>query len=819
MKKIILITLCNLFFIALKAQPALNSTNIIKGVIMDSLTKQPLEYATITLFTKGSKKPFNGTVTDKIGSYILKDIPDGSYSVDFEFIGYKQFAIADIALNNNTTVVKNIALLPKKGDLQGVTVVATQKLIENKIDKIVFNAEKDITSQSGVATDVLKKVPQVSVDVDGNVQLAGSSGVRFLINGKPSTAFGSNIADVLQSIPASQIKSVEVITNPGAKYDAQGLGGIINIILKTSNAKGYNGNLSLTGGSLQQNGSLNLNARHNNFGVNAFVSGNARLRSTTHTTSERLTNDSSSVSSLQQKGTGSFDRHSMQAGLGFDWTIKKYNSFTGNISYNDFGFNGKGNTNQAFQDDKAGTVPPKFSVINSKNQYTYQGIDASLNYKRTFTTEDQQLELGINTSHGNEKGNISNQQLLLPQDSLFYGTQSYNPGKTNETQVNIDYVQPLHKDVLLGLGTKGTFYNINSTAEVLRYQPSLKEFLPDASLANNLSYNQKVYAAYAELSFPAGTWFTAKIGGRYERTEIKSYYANAQQQVQAPGYNTFVPSIYLSRKLTETQTIKLSYSRRIERPSYEDLNPFVNTNDPKNISAGNAFLRSELGYRYELGYNRDFGPIGSIMVNLFYRVSQDDIQPYIVYYPSYKVGDSTYTNVSVSTRQNIGTEKNAGINLFGDLHPNPKLNIRANVFLFKRHTINLLDPGYNYNSFNYRFNLNASYQFTSTLVAEFFGNFNSARHEAQGAYPSFTSYSFAVRRQFWKKKGSLALSANNFFSQYVNQRTTLSGPNFSVNSLRQIPFRSVSLNFAWKFGKLDFKKEKQESEPANTPAE
>ncbi len=819
MKKIILFTLCNVFFIAVKAQPALNSTNIIKGVIIDSLTKEPLEYATITLFAKGTKKPFNGTVTDKIGNYILKDIPDAIYSVDFEFIGYKKVTITDIALSNNTAVVKNIALLSKKGDLQGVTVVATQKLIENKIDKIVFNAEKDITSQSGVATDVLKKVPQVSVDVDGNVQLAGNSGVRFLINGKPSTAFGSNIADVLQSIPASQIKSVEVITNPGAKYDAQGLGGIINIILKTSNAKGYNGNLSLTGGSLQQNGSLNLNARHNNFGINAFVSGNSRLRSTTHTTSERITNDGNVISSLQQQGTGRFDRHSQEAGLGFDWTIKKYNSFTGNVSYNDFGFNGKGNTNQALQEDKASTVPPIFSTINSNSKYTYKGVDASFNYKRTFSTDEQQLELGINTSHGNEKGNISNQQSLMPQDSLFYGTQSKNPGKINETQVNIDYVQPLHKDVLLGFGTKGTFYNINSTADVLRYQPSAKEFLPDASLANNLVYNQKVLAAYAELSFPAGTWFTAKIGSRYERTEIKSYYANAQHQVQVPGYNTFVPSVYLSRKLTETQTIKLSYSRRIERPSYDELNPFVNTNDPKNISVGNAYLKPELGYRYELGYNRDFGSIGSIMVNLFYRVSQDDIQPYIVFYPSYKVGDSTFTNVSVSTRQNIGTEKNVGINLFGDLHPNTKLNIRTNIFLFNRHTINLLDAGYNYNSFNYRFNLNASYQFTSTLVAEFFGNFNSARHEAQGAYPSFTSYSFAIRRQFWKKKGSLALSANNFFSQYVNQRTILSGPNFSVNSLRQIPFRSISLNFVWKFGKLDFKKEKQETEPANTPAE
>ncbi|MEO5891905.1 MAG: TonB-dependent receptor [Ferruginibacter sp.] len=792
--------------------------NTITGSVTDSLHKTALEYATITLTAKGSKKPLNGTVTDKNGSYMLNEIPDGVYELAFEFIGYTSQTISEVALSKNSTVIKNLSLLPQKGSLEGVTVVATQKLVENKIDKMVFNAEKDITSQSGVATDVLKKVPQVSVDADGNVQLAGSGGVRFLINGKPSTAFGSNIADVLQSIPASQIKSIEVITNPGAKYDAQGLGGIINIILKTSNAKGYNGNLSLTTGTLMENGSFNVNVRNNNFGINAFLSGNARLPSSTLTSSERLTRDSNRVSSLQQEGSGRFNRHGAQTGMGFDWTYKKFNSFTGNIGYNIFGFSGRGATSQVLQDDKTINSPTILSFINTKSKFTYKGTDAALNYKRTFANEDQQLDIGVNASFGNDDGSISNQQFLLPKDSLFYGTQSINPGKTSETEVNIDYTQPLKKDIILGIGAKGSFDNITSTSDVLRYNPASKLFLPDASLANDLVYKQNVYALYTELSLPVSNWFTAKIGGRYERTIINSYYANAQQQVEVPAYNTFVPSVYLSKKLDDNQTIKLSYSKRIERPDYEALNPFVNTNDPKNLSAGNPNLRPESGYRYELGYNRDFGKTGSIMINFFYRVNENDIQPYIIYYPFYKVGDSIYSNVSVNTRQNIGREKNLGVNLFGDLHLNTKLTIRTNVFLFHRHTINQLDAGYDYNSFNYRFNMNAGYQFTNSLVGEFFGNFNSARHEAQGAYPSFTSYSFAVRKQFWKKKGSVALNANNFLNKYVNQRTELAGPDFAVNSVRQIPFRSVSLNFSWKFGKLEFKKDKPDTEPGNAPA-
>ena len=817
MKKITLLAAYLFLLITVKAQSA-DGGNIISGAITDSLSKTPLEYATISLFIKGNKKPVNGTVTDKAGHYILKDIPGGTYNITFEFIGYASFTIADINLAKNNSITKNIALLAKKSDLQGVTIVAQQKLVENKIDKMVFNAEKDITSQSGVATDVLKKVPMVSVDADGNVELAGSGGVRFLINGKPSTAFGSSIVDVLQSIPANQIKTVEVITNPGAKYDAQGMGGIINIILKNNSAKGYNGNINLTAGSLFENGSINFNVRHNNFGANIFASGNYRLRTTTPRESDRITNDSNTVSQLNQQGAGSFIRHGVQRGGGFDWTIKKYNSITGSISFNDFAFSGRGYTNQSLLADKNGSEPPLLTLLNTSQKYNYYNTDANLTYKRTFAKEDQELTIGFNTSHENQDGYGTSEQLQQPQDSLFYATHSSNPGKTKETTINVDYVQPLKKDIQLGFGTEGSFYDISSFSNVLQYQPASQTYEPNASLTNNLEYKQKVYAAYAELSFPVSTWFTAKLGYRYERTEIESYYSDAPQQANIPGYNTLVPSIFFSKKLGENQTIKLSYSKRIERPDYEDLNPFVNTNDPKNLSTGNTNLRPELGHRIELGYNRDFGKAGSINVNLFYRINENDIQPYIVYYPTYKVGDSIFTNVSVSTRQNIGKENNAGINFFADLHPTTKLDIRSNAFFFHRHTINTLDAGYNYNSFNYRFNMNASYQFTSVLVAEFFGNFNSPRHEAQGTYPSFTNYSFAIRKQFWKKKGSIALTANNFFKEYIAQKSNLFGPDFAVNSIRQLPMRSVSINFAWKFGKLDFKKDKPEGETNAAPS-
>lgn len=174
----------------------------------------------------------------------------------------------------------------------------------------------------------------------------------------------------------------------------------------------------------------------------------------------------------------------------------------------------------------------------------------------------------------------------------------------------------------------------------------------------------------------------------------------------------------------------------------------------------------------------------------------------------------------MSTRQNIGKENNIEVNFFGDLKFIPKLNLGTNLFFFERHTINVIDQGYNYNSFNYRVNLNADYQFTNNLLAEFFGNFNSARHEAQGKYPSFTTYSLAVRKQFWNKKGSIALTASNPFNKYVVQKTEVFGPNFTINGLRSIPFRSFGINFTWKFGRLEFKKDKDKpNDSLNAPTD
>jgi len=791
----------------------ITSTFKIKGRLLDSKSHQPLEYATISIFPKGSKKPTNGAVSDRKGNFEVDKVAPGTYKLVAEFIGYKPHSLFNIIVGKDKPVndVNDILLQSAATTLQNITISGQPKIIENKIDRLVFNAEQDVTSQVGVATDILKKVPMVSVDVDGNVELAGSSSIRFLIDGKPSAAFGSNITDVLQSIPASQIKSIEVITSPGAKYDAQGLGGIINIILKKNTSQGVNGNLSLTAGTRTENGSFNFNARKQNFGMNAYISGDTRLKTNTLSSSERVTNDTAANTNvyLNQNGNSRFTRGGFQSGLGFDWDLNDHNSFSGSVSYEKFSHLENSTTlqSQLTKDPYSNVLSDDENTINNEHIFHFHNIDASLNYKKTFSKKDQELDLAVNSSFGNRNATDNSYLYLLPMDSLYYSTKGHNPGTENETEIKADYTQSIKKNIILGVGSKLGLYDISGNSTVLKLNGS-DFYSKDPYLSENIAYHQKVYALYGELTFPVFGWFDAKVGERYERTEINSYYSDAQQQEKVPGYNTFVPSLFFSKKITDNSLLKLSYSKRIERPDYRGLDPFINTSDPKNLSAGNIHLKPELGKRYELSYSTNIEKVGSFMISLFYRINLQDIQPFIVYYPSFRVGDTTYTDVAVSTSQNIGRENNIGLNAFGSMKLFSKLDIRTNFFLFERHTINVIDKGYNYNSFNYHINLNADYQFSKTLLAEFFGNFRSERHQAQGSYPSFTTYSVAIRKQFWNKKGSLAFTASNPFHKTLDQKTKVFGPEFITNAYRSIPFRSIGINFTWKFGKLEFKNNK-----------
>ncbi|HEY4108714.1 TonB-dependent receptor domain-containing protein [Puia sp.] len=800
--------------------PSNESVARITGRIVDSLSHQPLQYATITVYKQKETKPAGGGMTGPKGTFAVDDLTPGSYTLTIGLIGYAPHTLRAVTLDGKKAVILGDIMVGKKAtDLQAVTVTAPRGLVENKIDKLVYNVEKDVTSLGGVATDVLKKVPMVSVDVDGNVDIMGNTNILFLINGRPSSIFGNSLADALQAIPASQIKSIEVITSPGAKYDAEGTGGIINIILKDNKLNGINGNLSLTGGSRLQNGSLNLNARHGNFGINAFFSGNAQLPSTTRNSSIRRSYDSAGnlVDNLMQNGSSRFLRNGFESGIGFEWAPDKHNTISANAGYDNFGNHNQGTTEQHEQKFDPATTTPNFdlaSLIRSTSQFRATSLDWELHYKRTFEQEDRELDLSIDGSQGHNSSAYTQAQSMPNGDSTFGGSQGSSTGHDHEVNFRLDYVQPFGDKVRLETGGRVQLRQIASNSPVYTFDPGIADYPYDSSQSNALTYNRHVYAGYASLTFPLFNFLDVKGGLRYERTETDAGFSKAPN-TNIPGYNTFAPTIIFSHSFGDEQTLKIGYAHRIHRPNYRWLNPYINASDPKNLSGGNPFLQPEVADNFDLTYSRSFEKGSAINVQAFYRKSSHDIQPFIQYYPNFTLGDSVYSDVSVSLPMNVGAEANTGVNIYGSVPVGKKLNLRSNISVFNRHITTGSLGGSAINSFNYRINLNASYQLSSTFILEFFGNFNSARNEIQGRYPSFTSYNFAARKQFWNKKASIAFTTTNPFGFYVDQATAVKGSNFTLNSLRRVPYQSFGINFTYKFGKLEFKKDKEEEkEPA-----
>ena len=787
----------------------------IEGIVVDADAKLPIEYATIILYVKGTKNAIGGTTANDKGAFQIKELVNGSYKIEVEFVGFKTITVDNIEIDNahSKVNVNTIALVKSKSTLADVTVKSSAKTIDNKIDKMVFNAEKDISAQNGVATDLLKKIPMVSVDIDGNVQLAGTSSIRFLINGKPSVAYGSNVNEVLQSIPASEIKTVEVITNPGAKYDADGLGGIINIVLKQNKTKGYNGNISTSIGTRIQNGSINLAARKNNFGASLFLATNQTLRSATPLTMNRTTVDAANknYNYMLQDGSSDVKRQGTHSGLNLDWTYLKKNSFNASFGMNSFGSDATGTNTQTLSSQPFNGSMIQTALLHNvtSNSFSENGnYNYSGSYKRTFDKDGRELEIAYNAGSSKYNMNAGTLQYNMPSQSLIYGSSNLNGATEKESELKLDYAEPITDNIKLNVGSKVTELGINSATNVF-IQSSTQALKQNNSLSNTMNYNQKVVAFYSELEFPIKNWVEVKLGGRFEQTNVNAIFSKTTQVVN-PDYNNFVPSIFFKRKIGEENSIKLSYSRRINRPGTEEISPYINTTDPKNMSQGNPYLLPEKGERIELSYSQDLKALGSIMLTVFQRNSNQDIQPYVVYYPSLQVGDSLYYNVNLSKPQNIGLEKNTGVNLFGDLKVTSAFSVRTNISYYYRQIYNSIDPNYNATSQNYRANINLTYEFSKNLVSECFGNFNSARNEVQGKYPANISYSMAIRKKFWNGKGSLGLVANNPFAEFVKQQTLISGPNFTSDNIRYVPSRSFGISFNWRFGKLEFKKDRKE---------
>jgi len=792
------------------AQP--DKRTLISGKVTEQSTHEPVEYATVSVISEETGKVITGSLTDSRGEFKIFDIPVGTYRIEIGHISYEKTTLEGITVNvaGQLVLLGSINISPSMLTLEAVTVASDRPVIENKGGKIIYNVSSDITSQGGLAIDVLKKVPQVTVDVDGNVELQGNSNIRFLINGKPSAVFGNNLSDALASIPASQIRTIEAITNPGARYEAQGTGGVINIILEDNKMTGVTGNVNLSAGTRLENGSANLGMKKNNFGVNAFFSGNWRLRSDGAFSNLRETTDTAAgvITSLLQEGSDYFTRNGFRSGAGFEWEISKRDNLTGSLGYNQFNFNSSSLTDQEqLISDLSGRNPIGiFTTRNSDNRRKNSSFDWSLDYRRNFDREKHELGILLSSGYGRPGSSYTQAEYYTGESNPYKGSSSENPGIDNQMELAVDYVLPVNDSLLIETGIKATYQNLTSIADVSVFSPSANEYTIDPLQSYNLKYLKMITAGYFTANFKLFRFLDLKPGLRYEYTFADIKFPNTS----VPSYGTLVPSIVISHDFGEKNSLQLSYGRRIERPDYRELNPFINRSDPYNISTGNLFLKPEIGNNIELSFSKGFKKGGNLRLALIERMNSQEIEDVTVFYPEYTIGDSTYANVSVTTVQNIGKEYNSGFSTFISYPVTSKINLRGNVMVFHTYIASNLSEGNLSTGFRTRLNLNATFELPRDLVLELFGFYRSSGRGIQGREPQFFIYNFAFRKRFLNQNASFGFTTTNPFSRSIRQVRTISTENSTSTNMRDLPFRSFGISFSYKFGKMESEKRERE---------
>ena len=785
--------------------PAIKGT--IKGTVTDQQTGEPVEYATIVLLAADGMNQINGTLTEPDGSFKLSDIPVGEYQLKATFIGYTEQTIAGVKTTKKSPdlELQPIVLSADAVVLDGIEVTGEASLVENRIDKLVYNAEKDATNQGGDASDVLRKVPLLSVDLEGNVSLRGSSNLRILINGRPSTIFATSVADALKSIPSDQIKSVEVITTPSARYDGEGSGGIINIITKKKEAQGFTGTVNSSVGTRQNNFGLNVNALVGRFGINGGVNGfwswkrDAQIdfRRRDFGTGDLLTRE------LTQNGVNESGFFGANGNVGAFYDFNAYNSLNLSGRYNRFARSGEGITNGAI--DNFGSADNiAFSRFND-SQNANSGFDGTLDYRKTFPDQpDRELVLAFQLSGQNSNtDNIVDQTGELPiyQRDLI----NTNDGLNLEYTGQLDYVHPAGERLKVETGLKTVIRRIDSDYRTQVKPNDGGTFTDSPQLTDLFFYDQDVYAAYLSANWTVTDNWGLVAGARYEATEIGGDYRSENPSFEN-SYSNFLPSIILSRKLSEFSNIKASYTQRIQRPSLFYINPFTAISDPNSLQIGNPDLQPEVVDQYELAYNTY---IKGVVINgsAYYRRTEGLIESFL------RVGDDGIA--STTTFLNIGTNDTYGANFFTSFTLFKKLQLRASVNYGRYNgtgTVNgeLLERSANVISGNG----GGSYKFSDKLRADFFAFGRGQQQTLQGTNPSFSLYGVGLNYDF-SERTSAGLRIITPFSEDKVFASELRGASFEQYSAFTIPFRSFGISFSHKFGAIDFKAQNRRSKVEN----
>ncbi len=806
-----LLTVTLLILISSSFVHAQKSQGIVTGRIIDSETGAPLEFATITLYSAADSALVNGASTDPEGNFTV-EVPLGPYFARFRFLSYGESYENNIRLNaaNPQVNLGTLELTPDTETLAEVEVVGEKDQVQLALDKKIFNVGESLARVGGSASEILDNIPSVTVDVDGNVSLRGSDNVQIFIDGKPSGLVGISSTEALRSLPADMIERVEVITNPSARYQAEGVAGIINIVLKKERRDGVNLGVSANTGYPHNHGaSVNLNYRKNWY--NLFMNYGIRYNDFTGTGSEttQFFNPNSDNGIYFTESANERNRRGLSNSIRFgsDFFLDEKNTITASYLYRKS--DGENTTNVTYRDFDINRSPLSNTLRHAVEEEDEPTSEVNLSYRRTFDKQGQLLTADLQYRNSTE---LEIERITETRSTEGNSIQQRTSNEESDQSylLQIDYANPIGENAIWEAGIRSTSRQLGNDYQVFSQQAN--QWQMTDSLSNNFIYYEDVHAAYAIFGDKPGR-FSYQLGLRAEYSDINSdlHSINRESglmeitQSNPRKYLSLFPTTHFTYQLSDNRSVEWSYSRRIRRPGQRWLNPFLSLTDNRSYRTGNPNLNPEFTNSVELGYLHHFSK-ASLNSSIYYRNTQDVIQRVTTSVPTDSV------TLRYTMPMNLASENSYGFEfvLTADITTWWKTNTNFN---FYRQVINgenvegTQNTTLNSDTYTWNARTNSQFKLAPGLNAQLTFFYRAPNERPQGRNKSLAIADFGINKEILDKKGTLSFTVNDIFNTRRWRSETYNDDFYSEGDFQWRP-RTFNLGFTYQLRKTN-KKEGQ----------
>jgi outer membrane receptor for ferrienterochelin and colicins len=817
----------------------------VSGKIIEQDTKLPLEFATVTIQTTANVT-VNGALTNEKGEYSI-EVPAGTYNIKFDFISFKSTAITNKAITQDTDLGVT-TLVPDATMLNEVQITAERSTVEIKLDKRVYTVGNDMMVRGGTVSDVLDNVPSVSVDAEGNVALRGNQSVTILIDGRPSTMAGSNVAEVLRLLPADSVDKVEVITNPSARYDAEGGGGIINIILKKGKAGGFNGSIIATTGNPANHGlSANLNFRAENFNIFSNLGYNYRENpGNSFTNTEYLNPDNTTKSYTDESRENERLRKGYNASFGLEYFLSDKTTWTNSVN---FRRNNGGNVTDTYYnnfDASHNFLDSRYRVNDEESDDNNVNFSSSLTHK--FNDKGHEIKVDASTSYSKEDNNAIINDSTIGSDTATRYQRTVNNEEENRSLLQADYVLPIGEKSRFEAGYRGSFSTLENDARAENLTDGI--WANDPNYTNFLEYKEKVNALYSQFGSKAGK-FSYLLGLRWEDSNIDVNLLTTNDY-NNKRYNNFFPSAFLTYEFSENTSASINYSRRINRPRGRFLNPFSGLESNINVFKGNPDLNPSYTDAINIGFLKKWSNLtlsSSAYVNLTDAPFQFVRRPNGQYITQVAGGEDivnpdgtttivddpdSHTPVIVTSPLNIGKEFRFGFEFNVNYNPFKWWRLVGNFNFYRNETQGDYDYTYfddlsketisghldlNSVGTSWTTRINSKMTLPYKIDWQLNGNYEGPQNTSQGKRVGVASANTAFSKDILKERATIGINVQDIFnSRKMKNETYISGVSNSYSEM-QWRQRQITVSFTYRFNMNKNDKQQQQKQQQDNGGE